>query len=308
MKVVLITYMGGPSKLSEIRDYLYRLFSDKDMIDMKVPYLLQKFIAKVVSFVRTPLVKKHYEEIGGSPVVKNVLELSKLVEKALSIKTIAGMLYSKPFLEDSSKVIRELNPEEVFVVSLYPQYSHSTVGASFKKVKEFLKGFTLKFVNSWHLNPFYLEWIRENIRTSLKGLSCEDTVILFSAHSLPVYMVEKYKDPYPKQVEETARFVMKEFPEFRWKLAYQSKLGPVKWLSPSVEEALLEVKKEGYKNVVFFPISFVCEHLETLYEIDVEYKKLAEELSLRLFRTPLDHTSENLVKAIVSEVKSVMTS
>jgi len=296
--------MGAPSTLSEIRPFLYRLFSDKDLINFGVPAFLQKPLAFFISLFRAPKVKPQYEAIGGgSPLGKYTLEQAELLEKRTRIKTFVGMLYSSPLLEEVVKEVLSYSPDVLYVLTLYPQYSLGTAGACLRDVEKLLGGkIPYRAVKSWCRNLSYIRWIQESIRKELSGLSPSDTAILFSAHSLPEYFVKEKKDPYVDEVKDTVNLVMRAFPEFPFRISYQSKVGPIKWLEPSTEEELHRLREEGFKNVVVFPVSFVSEHIETLYELDVEYKGIAKELGLNYKRVKLDHRSHFLIGALATEI------
>ncbi|TCK06281.1 ferrochelatase [Phorcysia thermohydrogeniphila] len=303
-EAILLTYMGAPSTLSEIRPFLYRLFSDRDLINFGVPPFLQKPLAWLISLFRAPKVKPQYEAIGGgSPLVKYTYEQAELIERKTGIKTFVGMLYSSPLLEEVSEEIVNYSPDLLYVVTLYPQFSFGTAGACLRDVEKLLGGrVPYKAVKSWCRNPYYIRWIQESIERELAGLSPKDTAILFSAHSLPEYFIEEKKDLYVDEIKDTVKLVMEAFSEFPFRISYQSKVGPIKWLEPSTEEELHRLREEGFKNVVVFPVSFVSEHIETLYELDVEYAKVAKELSLNYKRVRLNHCSPLLTEAIISEI------
>ncbi len=301
---VLITYMGAPSTLKEIKPFLYRLFSDREIINFGVPAFLQKPLAYLIATFRAPKVKPQYEAIGGgSPLVKYAKEQVELLEERIKEKVFLGMLYSEPLLEEVAKEIIKLGIKELSHITLYPQFSYATTGACIKKVERLLgKEVKLKHVKSWCTNPYYVEWVKEGIREAIKR-ELKNPVILFSAHSLPEYFVKERKDPYPQEVEKSVSLVMEEFKSIPYKISYQSKVGPIKWLEPSTENQLKKIKEEGYKEVIVFPISFVSEHIETLYELDVEYGELARELGLGFLRVKLNHRSPLLIEALKSSLK-----
>ncbi|RKQ63954.1 ferrochelatase [Thermovibrio guaymasensis] len=306
-EAVLISYMGAPSTTEEIKPFLYRLFSDRDLINFGVPSFLQKPLAYLISTFRTPKVKPQYEAIGGgSPLVKYSLEQGELLEREIGIPVFVGMLYSEPLISKVAKEILKGSFKKVYHITLYPQYSIATAGACLRDGRKYLEGkVELKEVRSWAKNPNYVEWIRRAIKRELSGLNPKETVILFSAHSLPKYIVEERGDRYPQEVRATVEAVMDGFKEFPYRISYQSKVGPIEWLEPSTEEELRRVKVEGFKNVVVFPVSFVSEHIETLYELDVEYGELAKELSLNYKRVKLDHRDPLLIGALKEEVEKL---
>jgi len=307
-EAVLVTYMGAPSNLKEIKPFLYRLFSDRDLINFGVPSFLQKPLAYLIATFRAPKVKPQYEAIGGgSPLVANTLEQVRLISERVGLKTYTGMLYSEPLLEKTAGQIVIDGVKKLYHITLYPQFSYGTVGACIRDVERFLgeRVAVIKHVKSWARNPSYIQWIKELIGKKLERLSPEETVVLFSAHSIPAYFVKEKNDPYPQEVRSTVREVMKSFPGFTYRISYQSKVGPIEWLKPTTEEELYRIKKEGFKNVVVFPISFVSEHIETLYELDVEYGQIAKTLGLRFYRVRLNHKHTLLISALVEEINKL---
>lgn len=300
-EAILLVYMGAPSSLEEVQPFLYRLFSDRDLINFGAPAFLHKPLAYLISLFRAPKVKPHYEAIGGgSPLLKYTKEQAKLIEERMGIKTFVGMTYSEPLLEKVAREIEIYHPDNLYVLTLYPQYSAATAGACLMAVEKLLgKKIKCRAVKSWCINPFYIRWIQTLIKEELHGL--EEPLILFSAHSLPEYFV-KNGDVYVKEVKDTVSSVMEEFSGIPYRICYQSKVGPIEWLKPSTESILKQLSKEGRKEVVVFPLSFVSEHIETLYELDIQYGKLAEQLGLEYRRVKLNHRHLLLLNAIVSEI------
>ncbi|WP_457680706.1 ferrochelatase [Thermovibrio sp.] len=308
-EAVLLSYMGAPRNLKEIKPFLYRLFSDRDLINFGVPPFLQKPLAYLISTFRAPKVKPQYEAIGGgSPLVKYSLEQGELLSRELGLPVFVGMLYSEPLIERVCKDIVKKGFEKVYHITLYPQYSLATAGACLRDGRKFLSGrVEVKEVKSWADNPDYISWIRKSIEEELPE-NLEGTVLLFSAHSLPRYLVKEKGDPYPWEVLKTVEKVMENFKGLPYKVGYQSKVGPIEWLEPSTEEVLKKLKQEGFKKVVVFPISFVSEHVETLYELDFEYKEVAKELGLEYRRVKLNHKAPLLIKALKGEVEKLRSS
>ncbi|SNR59447.1 ferrochelatase [Desulfurobacterium atlanticum] len=301
-RAILIVYMGGPSTLKEIKPFLYRLFSDRDLINLGVPSFLQKPLAYLIASIRAKKVKPNYEAIGGgSPTVKYSVEIAKEVEKLTGIKTFTGMLYSKPLLTETVKEIKAYNPDEIVAITLYPHYSLATAGACIRDIRKELP--SAKVVKSWNKNPYYIKWITNQIKNSINTL--KNPFILFSAHSLPEYLIQQ-GDPYLNETEETISLVMENFRGFPYKLSFQSKIGPIEWIKPSTEETIEELGEKGVKELVVFPISFISEHIETLFELDVEYKEVAEKAGIeRYVRVPLNHKDDNLIKAIATECEKL---
>ena len=226
-----------------------------------------------------------------------------------------GMRYWHPFIEDVVAQISRDGIKKIIGLSLYPQYSVTTSGSSLTKLKEAASRYDMKVstIGSWHNHPLYIEALVDVIRKGLLSFqsttpepetssfhlhpSLLDTVhVLFSAHSLPQKIIDR-GDPYADQTMETIREIGRRLP-IRWHLSYQSKSGPVKWLEPSTEEKLEELAREGVKDVLVVPISFVSDHIETLYEIDILYKNLSEGLKINMKRTEALNTHPKFIDAL----------
>jgi ferrochelatase len=255
----------------------------------------------------------------------------------LSFKVYVGMRYWHPFIEDVVPVIYKEGIRKLVALSLYPHYSFATAGSSLTKLKEVLikickiggaeltefdrsfeqqKGnpsftlhssfFTLHCITSWFNHPLYIEALVDVIKKGIESFhpssltplpsSPGDIHVLFSAHSLPQKIIEK-GDPYVNQIKETISEITKRI-SIKWHLSYQSKSGPVKWLEPSTDEKLKELAGVGTKNVLVVPISFVSDHIETLYEIDILYKNLAEKLGITLKRADSLNTHIHFIEAL----------
>ncbi len=294
--------MGGPSSPEEIKPFLYRLFSDRDLINFGVPPFLQKPLAYLIASIRSKKILPNYRAIGGgSPTVRYSLEIAEAVEKATGVKTFVGMLYSQPLLEKVAEEVKNYGATDIAAISLYPQYSFATAGACIRDVKKhFQKARTVK---SWCRNPHYIKWIKNQLEKSLA--KTKKPFILFSAHSLPAYLINQ-GDPYIKEVEDTVALVMKNM-DVPFTISYQSKVGPIKWIEPTTEETIKKLGKEGIKELVVFPVSFISEHIETLFELDVEYKGIAEKAGIEKYlRVPLNHRDENLISAISEECQKLL--
>jgi len=291
---VILLNLGGPDSLQAVRPFLYNLFSDREIIRLG-PAPMQKPLAWLISTLRSPKTEKMYSQIGGkSPILDITRAQAMALEEALnkksnsphSFKVYIGMRYWRPFTEEVVAQMSRDGIKKVIGLSLYPQYSVTTSGSS---ISEFRKaasryGMEIIIVDSWHNHPLYIEALVDVIKRGLASFERESNPhILFSAHSLPQKIIDQ-GDPYVDQTVETIREIEKLLP-ITWHLSYQSKSGPVKWLEPSTEDKLEELAHAGIKNVLVVPISFVSDHIETLYEIDILYKDLAGKLGINLKRT-----------------------
>lgn len=293
-QAVLLVQMGGPCCIANVEDFLFNLFKDEHIIQL--PFFLkpfQKFLAKGIARKRSPKVSELYEKIGGrSPILyETQLQTYALAEK-LGCECFFAMRYSYPFLKDTLPDILNANLDKLIVIPLYPQYSTATTGSNFAECRELFsksgldKKIEIEYIESWETNEFFIElWvqrIQEQIE-ELKARALTDFHILFSAHGLPEKYI-KNGDPYQKQVTSTVDAVLAKVKgDFTASLSYQSKVGPIKWLEPSTETEIQKLAQAGVKNLIVVPISFVGDHIETTYEINMLYKELAESQGIKNF-------------------------
>ncbi|WP_448588172.1 ferrochelatase [Thermocrinis sp.] len=282
---VLLLNMGGPDSLDAVEPFLYNLFSDHDIIE--IPRLIQKPLAFLISKFRAKKTRHYYEIMGGkSPqreqTEKQAQALQKLLPERFIVKV--AMRYWKPFTEEAVKKALEEKAEAFILLPMYPQYSKTTTGSSFNEFDRVCKrlGIDLPVVKikSYHNHPLYIKAMVENIKENVPDP--ERYFFLFTAHSLPVKVIKR-GDPYKDQTEETVRLIMEHFPNVEYALGYQSKVGPTEWLKPETEELLKQLINSGKKRIVLIPVSFTCEHSETLYELDHLYYNLAKQFGVEEF-------------------------
>ncbi len=303
---VLLLYMGGASTIQEIKPFLYHLFSDRLILPLPSPLRIP--LAWLISRTRYYLVKKRYDRIGGSPLLDITMEQAKalkgvLEEDGIEAQVEVGMRYSPPFIYQAVERLKDKGVKRAIALTLYPQYSKATAGSCLMAMKEAVRqtGLEVVTIPHWHTHPSFINtWVGviNGALPSLQG----NPHILFSAHSLPMRIV-RGGDPYPEQVEETIEAIMTKLGPMPYSLAYQSKVGPVKWLGPSVEQELARLVRQGVHSLALVPISFVSEHLETLYEIDIILRGEALRLGIETFvRVPalnlhpgLIHTWKELI-------------
>ena len=320
---VVLLNLGGPDSLHAIKPFLYNLFSDRQIIQLG-PSFLQKPLAWLISTIRSKKTEKMYAMIGGkSPILDITIAQARALEKALnqesevrsqkseknkdpeprtpssglSFKVYVGMRYWHPFIEKIIPEIYNAGIRKLIALSLYPHYSLATSGSSLSKFNEVASRYPIETfcIPSWFNHPLYIEALVDVIRKGIEsfppsltlpprrgGEGGWDIHVLFSAHSLPMKIIDK-GDPYVNQIKGTIDEITRRMP-VNWHLSYQSKSGPVKWLEPSTDEKLKELAGEGIKDILVVPISFVSDHIETLYEIDILYKNLADTLGITLKR------------------------
>ncbi|MDL2718049.1 MAG: ferrochelatase [Acidobacteriota bacterium] len=281
---VLLVQLGGPASRAELRPFLYELFVDPEILGIKFAPL-RKAVAWLIATIRAPKSAETYERINWSPIRRWSETQARLLEAELAKRSggagpapvvRVGMTCSFPFVEDALLDLRKEGATRLFVLPLYPQYSVTTTRGSFNRVTSALAkmGWSPARTNApdaWYEEPGFVAAHADIIRKAQGTLPDSDpakTVILYSAHSLPVKTVVSQKDPYPSHIEGTVAAINallgNRFPS---RLGYQSKVGPVEWLGPSTPDVLAELAKAGAKQVLVVPVAFVSDHVETLYEI-----------------------------------------
>lgn len=297
-KAVILLNLGGPDSIFSIKPFLFNLFNDKSIIDIKQPF--RYFLAKYISYKRLSTAKKIYSYIGGkSPILEETKQQAKELEKCLGdeYKVFISMRYWKPFIEDIVQEIDKYKPEKVVVLPLYPQYSTATSLSSIKTCIKKIK-YPKQIVCCYYNHPSFIEshysLIMENYE---KASKFGKPRILFSAHGLPISIIKK-GDPYEWQINNTANLLVKRIniSGLDWKVCYQSKVGKKEWLSPSTELEIVKARKNKVPLVII-PISFVSEHSETLVELDIEYKNLAG--SSPYFRVPTLSVNHHFIKSLL---------
>ena len=284
---VVLLNLGGPDSLDAVQPFLENLFNDPDIF--KLPF--QKALARYISKKRAPKVQKEYELIGGkSPInewtEKQRLMLENKLRKAGNdVDVLVAMRYWKPLTQEVVTKVETGNYEKVIMLPLYPHFSVSTTGSSFNEWKRFYKGEESKviYINSYQTHPLYLKAINERIDETLlrfPGGVGKDGQLVFSAHGTPVSYVKK-GDPYGFHIKDTIDGVMKmRNYSHKYHQCYQSKVGPAKWLEPATDTMIEDVASQGKKHLLIIPISFVSDHVETSFELDIEYRHVADKVRI----------------------------
>ena len=290
---VLFTYMGAPTEPDEIEDFIFRFLYDiRHHIGLDVPGA--KAIIRGIAKARAREVRGHYMTIGGkSPLVRYMGEIARAVSEKTGYEIRLGMCYSRPLLE-------ELNWDFDLVFPLYHVYSSSTTERCLVKIRELFG--EKPYVKEWWGNGKFVRWIQRNIETGLKESGFESPYVILSVHSLPKKVIEE-GDPYEKSHRELAKRVMEAF-DLPWEIAFQSRFGRGEWLGPAVPEVLERLKSEGINEVLVYPLSFIVENIETLYELDIEYKGVADRLGLKYYRAKLNHRDPLLIEAIAEVIEN----
>ncbi len=288
---VVLLNLGGPERLEDVEPFLFNLFSDRQIIHLSPFPFLQKPIAKFIAKRRAPNSCKAYKLIGGgSPLRKITAQQGKILESLLSqvgnFKTDLAMRYWHPDAKETLEKMGREGVTRIVALTLYPHYSKATTGSSVTDLAEVAAAMSYPFeiaaIESWPDQPDYIAALVRGVHREF-GRCTGTPTLVYSAHSLPMKFIEE-GDPYLNDLTRTI-IAVEEQTGIRGKLCFQSRSGPVKWLSPSTPDTLVELAAKGVKEVVVMPISFVSDHVETLYEIDIQYTELAKELGMRLVRT-----------------------
>ena len=288
---VVLFQLGGPDTLEAIEPFLFNLFSDPDIIDFPFARLGRKPLAKLISTTRARKVQHHYSVIGGGSPIRRftgqqarALE-AQLVEMGLDARCFVAMRYWHPFTAEAVAQLHAAVCDEVVLLPLYPQYSCTTTGSSLNEWRRhFNDDVPVHIVEPFYRHELYLDALVEKIDEALARFPQPEQVdIIFSAHSVPVSVIEK-GDPYQRQIEETVTLLMQRGGwQNRHRLCYQSKVGASKWLQPSLRRTLQDVAGAGAQDVCVVPVSFVSDHVETLGEIDHEARGQARSLGIQRF-------------------------
>lgn len=300
---VLLFNLGGPDDQASVEPFLVSLFSDRDIIELPLGALTQPVFARVIAKLRGPSVRRNYALIGGgSPQLRLTRLQAAALEARLNaaaparFKTFLAMRYWHPSTEEALETMREAGVRRVVTLTLFPHWSKATTGSSQKELDRVLAlprwrahGFTVSGVDRYADDPLYLDAFADTVRRALDGFPSgarERAVILWSAHGLPQRFVDQ-GDPYVAQIEATRRGLLERLrvPN-RELLGYQSRTGPVTWIGPGTDEIIERLGREGVKELIVVPLSFVSDHIETLYEVDILFAGMARNAGITDYRRP----------------------
>ncbi|MGH9557417.1 MAG: ferrochelatase [Terriglobales bacterium] len=319
---VVLFQLGGPDTLEAIEPFLYNLFSDPDIIDFPFARLGRRPLAKLISTTRARKVQHHYAAIGGGSPIRRFTEQqaqaleTHLNERAVAARCFVAMRYWHPLTADTVAELEREHWDDIVLLPLYPQYSSTTTGSSLNEwarrwnasgaKAQFQDGSNgtaeavplrndlpsasgrrvarFHTIRDFYTHGMYLDAMVERVQQTLARFpSPEEAMLVFSAHSVPVSVIER-GDPYQRHIEETVQLVRERG---GWgnphRLCYQSKVGASKWLQPSLRNTVRELGESGVKRICVVPISFVSDHVETLGEIDHEARQQAGRLGMAQF-------------------------
>lgn len=292
MKTAVVLFnLGGPDSLAAVQPFLFNLFNDKAIIGAPQP--IRWLLAKYISTKRAPIAQGIYQHLGGkSPLLEQTESQAQALQDLLGkdFKVVIAMRYWHPFADKALAEIHNWGAERVILLPLYPQFSTTTTGSSLRQWHGLATGLfaETRTVCCYPRQNGLVAAMAALVRAEWsKAEQVGRPRLLFSAHGLPQSIVDK-GDPYPAQVEQTARAVVEELGlvDLDWAICYQSRVGPAKWIGPSTEEELARAGADKVP-VVIIPVAFVSEHSETLVELDIEYRHLAQNLGIpAYFRAP----------------------
>ncbi len=311
--VLFIMGMGGPDSIEAIEPFLFNLFSDRDIINFHIGNMMQKFIAKKIAKKRSKKLAPEYLKMGydgASP--QNIIhrKIFKALEKTYIEKTerqltiIEANCYYHPFFEEALEMLKNIECEKVIFTTVYPQYSLTTVGACFNRLAKIYNiagnnKYKSVIIPHWYENKKYCYAISKRILRAAEKLNknIKDCHILYSAHSVPLSYIVK-GDKYPMQVKNHIEIINKISGIVSFDIAYQSKVGPVKWLQPSMIETLESYKEKNIDNIIIVPISFISDHIETLIELDEQLIPILKKAGKNIVRAESLNDSDDFIDAL----------
>ncbi|MEW6329979.1 MAG: ferrochelatase [Pseudomonadota bacterium] len=310
---VVLCNLGGPDSLEAVRPFLFNLFSDPDIFRLPLGWLTQKPFASLIAWRRAPEAAHGYAAIGGkSPI----LDYTRAQADALQLALARGpcdvhicMRYWHPLTDEVVARLKEKNYARVILLPLYPQYSITTTGSAYNEFQRQCRkqGYqpSVTLVRQWYDQPDYQAAIVEMLRAELKKFPDPDPArveVLFSAHGLPQKVVNA-GDPYERQIRATYEALREQLGWPNTTLCYQSRVGPLEWLRPYTEDVIREKAAAGVKQMLVYPIAFVSDHVETLFELGITYAELARAQGIAHYRVcPALNSHPRFIAALKSLV------
>lgn len=316
-RAVILFNLGGPDRPDAIQPFLFNLFNDPAIIDL--PGILRWPLAKFISARRAPVAKEIYAHMGGkSPLLEMTEDQARALEKKLNgqeseTKVFVCMRYWHPMSSQVVEAVNSYNPDEIVLLPLYPQYSSTTTGSSFEDWRKSAKNIGLDkptySVVNYPTEPGWIKGAAKNLVAEMNKAGDQNIRVLFSAHGLPQKIIDK-GDPYQDQIEKSAAAIAQaaNLEKGKWRICYQSRVGRLQWIGPSLDEEIERAAKDQIA-ICLFPIAFVSEHSETLVELDIEYREMAEKLNIPgYYRAPTVGVSADFIDGLAGLVETALVS
>ena len=319
---VILLNLGAPESLDDIKPFLSNLFNDPDIIDLPMGKILRPILAWNITRKRLPESMQIYEKIGGgSPLRRLSQKQAEALESKLSengdFKVYIAMRYWYPFTETAVEELIAEGIKKVILLPLYPQYSITSTGSSLHEFERVIKkrrdaGIEFKLIHDYHDFPSYIDALTEKIREGVakfNGIGDDDLHLLFSAHGVPVSVIEK-GDPYEKQVRATVDLAVAKLENRNpHSISFQSRVTKVEWLGPATDKIIPELGKNGVKNLLVIPVAFVNDHSETLFELGIFNRDLATKAGIERYEVmPALNDSPKFISALKELVHQGMES
>lgn len=324
---VVLFNLGGPRTLSEVEPFLHNLFMDPAIIDIPLGGVLRHWLSKLISSTRSKKVCKDYEKIGGgSPINRLTEEQAKNLEMALNrtfgepnkvrFRVYIAMRYWKPFTEVAVQKMQEDGIDKVVLLPLYPHYSKTTTGSSLiywwtLEQEQEIPAWPTAYIPEYATHPKYIQAISARIDETIERFPeyvRKQIQLVFSAHGTPVNEMKVRRDPYCCLIHATVEAVM-DFRQhdYPFHVAFQSKVGPEEWLTPSTPDKLQELAEANHDTVLIIPVAFVTDHIETAFELDMLIREQAQEFGIKYYEVMGGLNShplfiEALSEAVISQV------
>jgi ferrochelatase len=317
---VVLFNLGGPSDLKQVKSFLFNLFYDKNIITLPNPF--RWFLAKLISNLRENYAKEIYKKIGNkSPILEQTIQQAQAIHNKLisfkdnnNYKIIISMRYAQPFSEQAIEEIKNFAADEIIALPLYPQFSTTTTKSSledfYKSLKKHKIDIPVKAICCYFDNE---DFIKSHIKLlddkyqQAHSDGANKIKILFSAHSLPQKIIDN-GDPYEWQIIQTVKKIIDNFAvkNIDYSICYQSKVGRLKWLEPSTEKSIIE--NACSTSLIIVPIAFVSEHSETLVELDMDYKQIANNNGCKnYYRVPTLAINDIFVESLAKIIIQLLT-
>ncbi len=307
-RAVVLLQLGGPDSLDAVQPFLHNLFVDPDIIDLPGAFLFRRALARFISTRRAPKVQELYRNIGGrSPILLETQKQAESLKELLSKKgqdvpVEIAMRYWHPFTEETIKKLLSAGIQEAVLLPLYPHYSKATTGSSLREWDRLAndlgaRHISTKIVEPYFDHPLYIRSLVERVEQAIQRVPPDQKSkvhLVFSAHGTPMKLVRD-GDPYSQQIRRTYELVVEQgrfgLPHH---LCFQSKVGPQKWLEPSLTQTIDSLGDQGVSHMIVNPLAFVTDHIETLYEINIEARHQAHERGITYFDMTAPLTSSAL--------------